>query len=66
MPAPATALVPQLMAVLVSPDLGDTWGCSEKISRYLGMSSKKELLELWRSVGWQDRVCAKAEAESKK
>ena len=42
MPAPATALVPQLMAALVSPEPEDSWGCSEQIPGYLGMSSRKE------------------------
>lgn len=30
------------------------------------LQERRELLELWKSVGWQDRVSAKAGAESKK
>lgn len=67
MPAPATVLVPQLTAALVSPELEDSWGCSEQISGYLGMSSRKEE-SFWSFGGqWAGRtVCAKAGAESKK
>ena len=67
MPAPATALAPQLMAALVSPELEDSgmFGANTWILGCI-LQERRELLELWRSVVWQDRVCAKAGAKSKK
>lgn len=67
MPAPATALVPQLMTALVPLELEDSEGCSEQISGYLGMFSRKEE-NFWSFGGqWAGRtLCAKAGAESKK
>lgn len=63
-PTPAIALVPQLMAALMSPELKDCQGHSDVWILGYVLQERKRLLEFWGSVGWQDRACAKAEAES--
>lgn len=57
-PALATALVPQLWAALGSPELEGSWACSEQISGWVGMSSRRA-----ENLAGQ---CAKVEAEPKR